>query len=585
MAQNPLRILNQNYWQEDSPIKVISVEVNPNVVAADNEVSVLFTVKNIANEAVIALKGQIRTYDIFKDYIQENEFKWTDVRLEPGKTQEAVYHSTVSKESVHIEVVIDQVVFDDFNVRNIESDTLYLHDEIPDEYYCECGEINPSYNSACHSCGKEIIAFKAQKHDEWEVGFNLHAHESIASMDISLEKIHVITSENRIFAYGSNVYGQANPHETATFIAHWQEITNTFQSDTDNPIVNIQGRFAIRKNGELVTWAVLDCPDTMNPFTLNSQSIDSMGLENINEYLVLSPSQGEKMYTLKVATDLAEGESVKKMVASSDYMALFILTNYGNIYHWSHNIDQILIYEFDPFNLKKISKVPKDILDIKMSDSALIMHTQKEIYIYGHNYLKGLFEGQFSDRPKKVYLPFSELSSSHNLDDIVDVVTNSTEKALIVQFENQLFYYLGYIKDFYIPHQPTKDFLKSGHDISKSVHPPEKSVKRLYFKSLGISVLIDNSVFFWGVFSFKRTISFSQGLDITNIFPLEQNEKIVDYHNDETRIPDITESVALDKFDQFFMTNKNRIFALRYNDFVIAAEIKKTNHFVVEEVQ
>lgn len=586
MKEKTLKILNMNYWQENSPMRILSAEYIQQNHDEDNvDLPISLTIQNISNQIIVAAKGTLRVYDIFKDYLDEIQFKWTNFTLESGKTKESAQTIKAPNATVHLELVIEQVVFNDYSVYDLDNDSLLIAEEISKEYFCTCGALNPNYNQTCHKCGLELTTENTNSsmsrfHDR------LNSDEKIIYADASLGKIHLITNKNRVFAYGSNDWQQANPDSSSHFISSWEDITESLKLDYDNPIVSIQGRIAITQNGRFFTWGLSDIPDDINPFTHNGLIVDPLALNTVYEYLL--PKYSElSLYEFKISQNFEQDEIVIEVTASSDFMVIFLLTNKQRVFYWSYNIDRVMTYEFNPYKLIQLKKTPKEINDLTISENTLLMFDDENVFLYGHNYLKLLFEGQYNNYSKKVYIPelsfASNVSGVPNVPKVKNVVANKFYKAFIIQYEKNIVFYMGYTKSFYCRHLVSDKNYKTGKQITEIVSPDNRSIKRLFFQRLALSLLIDNTLFYWGIISTNQIISFKNGLDITNIFPLNEEEKITNYFTDPGKV-NSQDDDSTDEYDQYFITSENRLFAAKFNDFIIAAEVAKTSHFKIREI-
>lgn len=569
-------------------MRLLSAEYDQKTLDEVSEVApISLTIQNISNQDLIAIKGSLRTYDIFKDYLDEIHFKWTDINITKGKTEESSQSINVAKETVHIELIVDQVVFSDYSVFDLESEILFIEDEIPNEYICKCGAINPNYNDFCHKCGQELNpksgnAVSSKIHDQ------MKKDEIIIYEDASLGKIHLVTSKNRIFAYGLNTMLQADPNSAEPFISSWQDVTSSLTLDNGDPILSIHGRIAVTINGRMFTWGLSGVSDDINPFSHNGLLIDPLGLDSVYDYLM--PKYSElNVHEFKVSQNFETDEVVLKTVSSSDYMAVFILTNKQRIFYWSYNIDQVLIYSFDPFNLIQLMRTPSKIDDLAISENTLLVHDDKNIYLYGHNYLKGLFEGQYNNYFRLISTPefiySSNTSGVQPSSSIKKVIANKFYKAFIIQYDNDSVYYMGYNRNFKSRALNTDDNYKTGKEITRLVTSNKQSIEKLFFQRLAIAILSDNTINFWGIFSTDTHFSFRNSLDITSVFPLEEEEIIIDYFSDPGKVNLKEEDDSNTEYDQYFITSKNRIFAARYNDFMIAARVQKTSHFKIHQLE
>lgn len=587
MKERKIKVLNINYWQKNSPVRLLSAEYDPKTLDEVSEVApISLTIQNISNQNLIAIKGSLRTYDIFKDYLDEIHFKWTEINIIKGKTEESSQSIHVAKETVHIELIIDQVVFSDYSVFDLESEILFIEDQIPIEYICKCGAINPDYNESCHKCGLELNIISGNA-NSYNIHDQMQKDETIVYQDASLGKIHLITSKNRIFAYGLNTMLQADPDSAEPFIGSWQDVTLSLTLDNEDPILSIHGRIAVTLNGRMFTWGLSGVSDDINPFSHNGLLIDPIGLDSIYDYLM--PKYSElNVHEFKISQNFETNEMVLKSVASSDYMVVFLLTNKQRIFYWSYNIDQVLVYNFDPFNLIQLKRTPSKINDLIISENTLLIHDDENIYLYGHNYLKGLFEGQYNNYFRLISTPefvySSQSSGVQPSSSIKKVIANQFYKAFIIQYDNDSVYYMGYNRNFKSTVLNTDNNYKTGKEISRMVTPNKQSIEKLFFQRLAITISSDNTIYYWGIFSSENHLAFRGSLDITKIFPLEEEERIIDYFSDPGKVHLTEEDDSNTEYDQYFITSEHRVFALRYNDFLIAARVQKMNHFKIHQL-
>jgi len=387
--------------------------------------------------------------------------------------------------------------------------------------------------------------------------FQLQSNENIESVYAGCQHSMAISTDNQVFTWGNNLYGQLGNKDTSNRLKP-TEITSEFNLVSDEIVEVIAGQlhaFGISSSGKVYAWG------------LNGNG--QLGIGTTSS--IFTPVEITSAFNLLV------GERVIEMSAGSNFS--YAITSYGRVFAWGYNYyrlgDGTTINRLSPVEITSNFNLVENEMIIKIEAGnyqSIAISSSNRVFTWGINQ-----HGQLGDGTRMNSLLPIDITSNFDLaekEEIINLISGENH-SLVITSNNRVFAWgdnaFGQLGtndnvDRLLPTEITTNFdLKVDETIT--------SISSKLNHNLALSS--SGRVFSWGLNTYgrlgdKTNENKSTPVDITPNFKLYSKEKIT--------------SVIVGDDHSVAYTSNNRLFAWGYNIFGQLGNDTQDNKYQPEDI-